>query len=187
MFPLVDAKKEGSMPLGPFEIVTAWEQATPNAVGDDRFNSLHLARIPHDIDPKRRWRVFLTGDTGEEVEICPSPSGEWGGNQLVLRRPDGSSAPITHVAQLRVSGSSFGEFRYGLHPAGYGTWVFYEKGGGGAVVVPYMSGEMSSTSDLWNRNVRFKTDIEKFPTFLVGFSRQNLIIFRLQNRKVLKR
>ena len=165
---------EGKMPLGPFEIVRAWEPAIPNAVGDDRFNSLHLARIPHDIDPKRRWRVFLTGDTGEEVEICPPPSGEWGGNQLVLHRPDGSEAPITHVAQLRVTGSSFGEFRYGLHPAGYGTWVFYEKGGGGAVVVPYIVWGNELYIGLVEQERPFQNRRRKVPNVPRGFLKAEL-------------
>ena len=128
------------MPLGPFEIVRTWDRPKPNAVGDERSNLLHLGRIPHDIDPKRRWSVFLTGDTGEEVEISPvAPSIVWDGrSELLLRRPDNSEALITQVSQLRVSSPSFGELRYGLHPAGYCTWAFYEKGGGGSVVVPYI-------------------------------------------------
>ncbi|MBI4181693.1 MAG: hypothetical protein HY520_01880 [Candidatus Aenigmarchaeota archaeon] len=123
-------------PADPFGIITTPQSPTPHPVGGEACNALHLRRIPHDAPEGRRWKAFLTADTGEEVDIRPLAEGE-PGLRLYLHRPDGTSAPLTTVSQLRLCNERFGELRYGLHPQGYGTWAFYEAGGGGSVVVPY--------------------------------------------------
>ncbi|MFA5935915.1 MAG: NUDIX domain-containing protein [Patescibacteria group bacterium] len=68
-----------------------------------------ITPIPAEKQEKRGWAVTLNGQT------------------------------VPEVSTLEISNAKFGVVSYGNTPPGYDGWSFKEIGGGGSVIVPYVS------------------------------------------------
>lgn len=120
------------------------QEKTPQQLYFDKLSSgsdpIHMGRIPSDTPAAKRWNTELTVNGGIKIKIDRDPLKLLDENepQLMISYPSRPLEPVNKIDQIRLWNEKFGEWRYGQHPANYGTWAWHEMGGGGVVSVPYV-------------------------------------------------